>query len=208
MESVLSCGRSLPLAQLERDAGEVLVVKSKVNGLAHTCVHPRRVLQVPFLLDQLVEQLPFALEQDLADARDEIGQLVHVLLELLVLDADVVLHIETDALSERRSVHPVISEHLCELIEIRLDCLLHFGFQCDELSLSRPQSLALSLEEEDLLRQSVVRLEQLLLTILQCNFGVLDLYCPEIEAFIVFPCFAQLYYELDFLLLHLGNFLV
>ena len=59
--------------------------------MANARVHLGRVLQVPLLLDQLVEELPFALEQDLANARDQISQSVSVLFELLVLEVDVVL---------------------------------------------------------------------------------------------------------------------
>ena len=53
----------------------------------------------------------------------------------------------------------MISEHLGELIEVLFDCLLHLRLQRDELSLPRPQRLALSLEQKDLLCQSVVRFE-------------------------------------------------
>ena len=114
------------LVELEWDAGEVFVVKGKIDGLGNTCIHLFRVLQESLLLDQLVEQLSFSLEEDLASASDQIGQLIDVLFELLVLDAEVVLHIGNCTMSDRGRVHSMIGEHLCELIEIVPDSLLHF----------------------------------------------------------------------------------
>lgn len=100
-----------------------------------------------------------------------------MLFKLLVLDADVVLHIEDCAVSDRGRVHTMVGEHLREFIEIVLDGLLYFGLQGDQLPLSGPERIALPLEHEDFLRQSVICLEQLLLTILEPNLCVFDLNC-------------------------------
>ena len=77
--------RFLPLAQFIRDADKVLVIKGEVNGLTHARIHLSRVSQVLLLLNQFVEELAFALEQDSADARDQICQLIYMRFELLVL---------------------------------------------------------------------------------------------------------------------------
>ena len=49
-----------------------------------------------------------------------------MLFKLLVLDTDVVLHIEDRPVSDRGCIHTMVGEHLRKFIEIVLDGLLYF----------------------------------------------------------------------------------